>query len=346
MIHVKNQRIDASIRKEAITVIFGASGVGKSTLLKQIAGHVPLNGTLTYDGETIEDAKNHLKAEKRNFSYLSQRQNLINTLTVRENLELALKFSEAPEPDKQLTEMIEMVEIESLLDRKTGELSGGETQAVSFCLVMLSKSRLHLFDEPFSALDKPRLHRILTRLKKWHRAEMSPILYVTHDVHEMALVADDVLHMTRPDTAALMTYSELIQAVNSDYIDQYAYENIIETRWLRSEDDIQVLHLSDDPDQIIWALGEAPTDVIQRLTVPLRDISLSRYKLMESSILNQLEGVVHAIGDDRDGLCYVSVLVAGQYISVRITSRSRKDLHLRTGMLCVVFFKAPKLVGL
>ena len=66
---------------------------------------------------------------------------------------------------------------------------------------------------------------------------------------------------------------------------------------------------------------------------------------MDSSILNQLEGVIAEIGDDRDGICYVSIKLGKQSITARITSKSRAELNLRTGIMCVVCFKAPKLVG-
>ena len=345
MIKIANSRCNTTLNKDAITVLFGPSGIGKTTLLKQLAGHMSLQGSLTFNDEVIESPEQTLKPEKRNFCYLTQRLNLIQTLTVKGNLELALKFSNSEQPQQLLQQMIAMVEIESLLDRPTSELSGGEYQLVSFCMAMVSNSRWLLLDEPFSAVDKARLHRILNRFKHWHRQHPVPILYVTHDVHEMALIADDVLHMNDDNSTELTSYDALVQAVNSDFIATYANENIIETRWLRSEDNIQLLQLKDDPEQQIWALGDPPEDEIQWLSIPLMDISLSRYKLMDSSILNQLEGIVEEVGIERDGICYVSIRIGDKLISARITIKSRNELRLSPGVMCVVCFKAPRLVG-
>ena len=345
MIEIQNNRHHISLNENAITVLFGPSGIGKSTLLKQVAGHLPLEGSLVFNEETIVSHSINVKPEKRRFSYISQRLNLIPTLTVKDNLRLALRFSSAESPVKLLDEMVAMVEIDSLLNRQTSQLSGGEYQLVSFCMAMLSASRWLLFDEPFSAVDKARLHRILTRLKRWHRAHQIPLLYVTHDVHEMALIADDVLYMASEESAQVISYDTLIQQVNSDFIANYANENIIEANWLRSEDGIQLLQLKDDPDQYIWALGEQPGNATQWLTIPLMDISLSRYKLMDSSILNQLEGVIQEIGEERDGICYVAIKIGDLILTARITSKSRNELRLSPGVMCVVCFKAPKLIG-
>lgn len=345
MIQITNNRCTTTLRNDAITVLFGPSGIGKSTLLKQLAGHQELNGSLIFNDTIIEDGKKKIKPENRSFAYLTQRLNLIQTLTVLDNLELAMKFSDSDQPQKLVQQVIAMVEIESLLNRLTTELSGGEYQLVSFCLAIISNSRWLLLDEPFSAVDKARLHRILIRLKHWHREHRIPILYVTHDVHEMALIADDVLHMKDMNSAELTSYDQLVQAVNSDFIAAYANENIIETRWVRTEENIQILRLADDPEQLIWALGEAPENEVQWLSIPLVDISLSRYKLMDSSILNQLEGVIVEIGDERSGICYVSISIGNKIITARITSKSRNDLRLSPGVMCVVCFKAPRLVG-
>ena len=345
MIEITNIRIDLALQDDAITVLFGPSGIGKSTLLKQLAGHQPLQGSLTFAGESIENTEKRTKPEHRQFCYLSQRLNLIQTLTVSDNLALAKRFSHADDADQLLQDMIAMVEIDDLLDRQTSQLSGGEYQLVSFCMAMVSGSRWLLFDEPFSAVDKKRLHRILARFRRWQQSHKVPVLYITHDVHEMALIADDVLHMSGRNITELKSYQSLIQDVDSDFIATYANENVLVTEWIRTEDNLQLLQLQSAPEQHIWAQGEQPEETTQWLSVPLVDISLSRYKLADSSILNQLEGIVELVGQDRDGICYVSIRVGEQLISARITTKSRNELKLSEGIMCVVCFKAPKLVG-
>ena len=66
---------------------------------------------------------------------------------------------------------------------------------------------------------------------------------------------------------------------------------------------------------------------------------------MDSSILNQLEGIVEEVGIERDGICYVSIRIGDKLISARITIKSRNELRLSPGVMCVVCFKAPRLVG-
>ena len=342
MIHIQTDRIDVTLVDSVTTVVFGPSGIGKSTLLKQVAGHLPLKGSLRIADEVIEANNESVDAAKRDFSYIAQRLNLIETLTVQQNLTLAVRFSSAQDANELAKLMIAMVEIEALLDKRTNQLSGGEYQLVSFCMAMLSGGRWYLFDEPFSAVDKARKHRVLTRFKHWQRSNKVPILYVTHDAHEMALIADDVLLMSE-ETTKVISYQQLIDAVDSEFMTQYANENIIETKWCSSEDDIQCLTMINS-DLKIFALGEQPEQKIQWLTIPLADLSISLQPMIQSSILNQLPAIINKIGAQRDGICYVSASVGEQRFTVRITSKSRDELNLKEGLECFICFKAPKLI--
>ena len=341
MICIQSDRLDVSLRDNTTTVVFGPSGIGKSTLLKQVAGHLPLKGTLQFAEEDIEGNNQAVEADNRNFSYIAQRLNLIETFTVQQNLDLAVRFSSYQDSNALAQQMIALVEIEPLLHKQTNRLSGGEYQLVSFCMGMISGSRWLLFDEPLSAVDKARKHRVLTRFKRWQRTNKVPVLYVTHDVNEMALIADDVLLMSEA-TTKVMPYQQLIDAVDSEFITQYANENIIETEWQASEGGIQCLTIV-NTDLSIYALGEQPNQTLQWLTIPMVDISISLEPMSHSSILNQLPAVVNKIGAQREGTCFVSASVGEQRFTVRITNKSRDELNLDVGRKCYICFKAPKL---
>lgn len=343
MIAIESNGTQFSLSQTAITVVFGPSGIGKTTLLKRCAGHLPLDGQLLFDDAVVEDSNHTTKPQQRDFCYLTQGINLIDTMTVRQNLALAVKFSKHTQPNVVLQQMIKLVEIDALLSRPTNQLSGGEYQLVSLCMAMVSGSRWLLLDEPLSAVDKARKHRILSRLKRWHRSNEVPFLYVTHDVHEMAMIADDVLLMSEAATHVI-SYQQLIDAVDSEFMSQYANENILETQWLSSDGQLQQLKLV-DTDLMIYALGAQPEQTQQWLTIPLVDISISLAPLANSSILNQLPAVISKIGKKQNDSRFISTAIGSHKLSLRITEKSCVDLKLAEGSDCYVCFKAPKLHG-
>lgn len=343
MIKIESKGTQLSLNQRAITVVFGPSGIGKTTLLKRCAGHLTLDGQLLFDDKLIEDSSHTTKPQHRDFCYLTQGINLIDTMSVRQNLALAVKFSKHTQPNVVLQQMIKLVEIDALLSRPTNQLSGGEYQLVSLCMAMVSGSRWLLLDEPLSAVDKARKHRILSRLKRWHRSNKVPILYVTHDVHEMAMIADDVLLMSEAMTHVI-SYQQLIDAVDSEFMSQYANENILETQWLSSDGQLQQLKLV-DTDLMIYALGAQPEQTQQWLTIPLFDISISLAPLANSSILNQLPAVINKIGMKQNDSRFISTAIGSHKLSLRITEKSCADLKLAEGSECYVCFKAPKLHG-
>lgn len=327
-----------------ITVLFGPTGIGKTTLLRQLAGHINLAGELLFNDMVIHSINQTTRPELRNFGYLSQKNNLVGTLSVRQHLDLAVSCAKSSVSKEQIDYFIDMMEIRSLLSRQAQTLSGGETQLVSFCLMLVRHSQWLLMDEPLSAVDKGRQSRVLMRFRRWHMEHKIPVLYVTHDVNEMAMIAEDVLLLSSESEPVVADYNELIKQVDSDFVTHYRTVNMIETRWLRSEGNLQALSIEGVDDCTIWAQGSAPSERQQWITVPLSEISISRYKMPDSSILNQLDGVIQSIGHEHDGFCYLSILVGKQVLAARITDKSREDLKLSEGSMCVVCFKTTQLM--
>ena len=140
-----------------VTVIFGPSGAGKSTLLKLIAGLGRLEaGRISFDGEVLEDAdgpKQRLSAHQRDIGMVFQDARLFPHLSVRGNLEYAVRRAPKDRVQPELGEVARQVEIEDLLGRSVGRLSGGERSRVALARALLSAPRLLLLDEPFAALD-------------------------------------------------------------------------------------------------------------------------------------------------------------------------------------------------
>jgi molybdate transport system ATP-binding protein len=171
--------------------LFGPSGSGKTTVIEAIAGLRPLaRGRIAVGGRVLDDTAGKMRCPTRDrgVGYAPQDAMLFPHLSVRNNvLYGAARATEAP-----LGEVLAMLEIEDLIDRRVPGLSGGERQRVALARALLSGPSILLLDEPLSAVDVARRRRVMARLVAWIRARALPVLHVSHDAAEIAS-ADYVL---------------------------------------------------------------------------------------------------------------------------------------------------------
>jgi len=139
----------------------GVSGSGKSLLLDSLAGfHAEAHGSIRVSGDEVA----HLAPERRNIALMPQRWRLFPHWTVRRNLQFAAKLSKTP-PDR-IIEFAQVLKIDTLLDRPTSALSGGETQRIALLQTLLSPAKVILLDEPLSAIDAALQSSVLDLLSK------------------------------------------------------------------------------------------------------------------------------------------------------------------------------------
>ena len=181
-----------------VTVLFGPSGVGKTTILRSIAGFAPdLRGTATYGGKTLQNSMigTFVPPHKRGIATVFQDGRLFPHMTVARNLNFAIK--RAPKtsgPDKDT--VIEALDLAPLLGQHPATLSGGEKQRVAMGRALLSRPNLILMDEPLASLDTGRKDDILPYVATLPDVFDLPVLYVTHAINEVAQIATQVLSMT------------------------------------------------------------------------------------------------------------------------------------------------------
>jgi ABC-type lipoprotein export system ATPase subunit len=177
--------------------IMGASGSGKSTLLNLAAGmDQPDAGRVLLAGQNLADlgepALTRLRA--RHVGLVFQDFNLLDSLTVRENIELPCWLNRMkPEPDR-LQSLVDSLEIGSLLERLPDQLSGGERQRVAIARALVHGPSLLLADEPTGSLDQATADRVLQLFDQVLRATGSTLLMVTHNL-ETAAVCDRIEHL-------------------------------------------------------------------------------------------------------------------------------------------------------
>src|SRR6056297_4206243 len=189
--------LDAHFRAPAgVTVLFGRSGSGKTTIINAVAGLLmPDEGRIAAEDRVLLDTAQRirLRPHRRRLGYIFQEGRLFPHLTVRQNLGYGAWFAPRGAAREDMSRVVELLGIGPLLDRRPGALSGGEKQRVAIGRALLSAPRLILADEPLAALDEARKAEILPYFERLRDEVAVPILYVTHSAAEVARLATTVV---------------------------------------------------------------------------------------------------------------------------------------------------------
>lgn len=176
--------------------LFGPSGSGKTTLLETIAGlRTPARGEITIGGATLFDSARgiDLPPRDRHIGYVPQDVLLFPHLDVRSNLLYGGRRPHTNGSAPELGALAEILDIAPLLKRRVTNLSGGERQRVAIGRALMTNPALMLLDEPLAAVDRARREQILPYLLRLRRELHVPLVYVTHDAHELSQIADRVM---------------------------------------------------------------------------------------------------------------------------------------------------------
>jgi len=183
-----------------LTVIFGASGSGKSLTIQTIAGlATPDGGRIVVGGKVLFDDRQgiNLPTRERNMGYLFQDYALFPHLTVRQNIGYSFQkfpfFGLLPRRMEEVEEIMASFEIAPLAGSYPGELSGGQKQRVALARALIRKPSILLLDEPFSALDSMLRHRMRMELLDIRRKFDVPLVVITHDPADVEVFADTLV---------------------------------------------------------------------------------------------------------------------------------------------------------
>jgi thiamine transport system ATP-binding protein len=172
-----------------VVAVLGASGSGKSSLLRAIAGLEPLAaGRVSWDGADLAGVPVH----RRGFVVMFQDGQLFPHLSVGGNVGYALHGEPPVQRRTRVADLLDLVGLDGYADRPITALSGGEAQRVALARSLAAEPRLLMLDEPLSSLDAGLRGRLTGELSRVLRATGTPALYVTHDQDEAFAIADKV----------------------------------------------------------------------------------------------------------------------------------------------------------
>lgn len=325
----------------SITGVFGHSGAGKTTLFNLLSGvDTPKKGKIWLDFELLIDMEhNHVTPGKnRNIGYVFQENHLFPHLSVKKNLLFSKRYSKTKKQYISFEDIVSLLDILPLLNKKPRQLSGGERQRVAIGRALLSQPRLLLLDEPFSNVDCSKRKQIISYLLRINNHFKIPMVIISHHL-------EDILKLTRKiviiengkSTASVDIFNIIKNGEKPELIRPKKFQNTFElilnhynktenTYDLLSKDQIEI-KVSDHSKLLNESLARGT-----RIQLSLRpiDIALSINKHEGISIQNQIKGTVKQIIYNNEGI--FCVIDCGFELFVEISQGIINNLYLHEGM--------------
>ncbi len=306
---------------DGITVLFGPSGSGKSSLLLAIAGLVGCEGQIRLGSRPLADAGGHLPPHRRGVGLVFQDARLFPHLTARQNIAYAWKRAPA-DRRPPIEETARFFDIASLLDRPVGNLSGGEKSRVALARALVAAPDFLLLDEPFAALDGIRRRAFIGVLLAMHRNFRLPMLVVTHDIDDAAALASHLIALNAGQVVVTGSFDQASRDPGfSDLLDRRDSGAAVSSLLLHSSHDTVRRHLWLRADHIVLA-AQRPHAVSTR---------------------NILEGEIMSIVREADAGCLVELKTAVGPVLARVTAEAVAELGLAEGRKAWALVKAHAL---
>jgi molybdate transport system ATP-binding protein len=337
--------LDAAFATDGrLIALFGRSGTGKTSLVNVVAGLVrPTQGRIIVDGHVLLDTARGIAVptHRRRIGYVFQESRLFPHLTVRQNLLYGRWFAPRTEHRDRFAEIVDLLGIGALLERRPAHLSGGEAQRVAIGRALLASPRLLLMDEPLAALDAERKAEILPYVERLRDEAGVPIIYVSHAVAEVARLATTIVVLAGGKIAACGPAAEVMARPDlMPVIGRLEAGALIAARVAGHDAAHRLTRLICRGGEILVPLVDRPVGAAMRLRVRARDVMLATERPHGISALNILEGSIAEVAADARGPG-VNVRLdlaptAGdpgppQSLLARVTTRSAEELGLAPG---------------
>lgn len=324
-----------------ISVLYGASGSGKTTVLRCVAGLERGAHGLVRVGETVwqsSDIGFALPTHQRPLGYVFQEASLFEHLNVRDNLMFGLRRVRDGAGHDHLNASLELLGISHLLQRSVSGLSGGERQRVAIARALATQPKLLLLDEPLSALDAARKQDVLPWLERLRDELHIPMIYVTHSMEELSRLGDHVVVLDQGRVQTSGPVASTWSRLQGQAGDRQELSVLLDGHVTERDAQWHLLRIDFAGGQL-WVRDDGtPLGTPVRWRVLAKDVSLATQAPDHTSIQNHWQAVItEVVADTHPSQVLVRLRLANAqadtHLVARITQRAWHSLGLHVGQL-------------
>jgi molybdate transport system ATP-binding protein len=326
-------KVQLELASSGITAVYGPSGCGKTTLLRCIAGlERPPWGRLQFNDQVWQQERHFVPPHRRRLGYVFQESSLFPHLRVHENLRYAFNRVPAGERRVLFDDAVAFLGLKELLDRAPHELSGGQRQRVAIARALLASPQLLLMDEPLSNLDHAGRQEVLPYLERLHEDLLVPIIYVSHEISEVMLIADHLVLLAAGQLTASGPLEAMLTRADLPLAHLEQAGSVLLGTVIGHDPRYHLSYLAVSGGQLAISQRQATIGQSIRVRIEARDVSLALQPPHQSSITNVLPARVIDISDDPDpAQRLVRLDLDGKPLLARITRRSEEQLGIVPG---------------
>jgi molybdate transport system ATP-binding protein len=333
-----------------ITALFGRSGAGKTTLINMLAGLVrPDRGRIVIGDEVMFSSAERvdLPVERRRLGYIFQEGRLFPHYSVRGNLLYGAPRRQR-HPAITVDAVVALLGLEPLLERRPGDLSGGEKQRVAIGRALLAQPRLLLMDEPLASLDTPRKAEILPFIERLRDELHLPIVYVSHAMEEIVRLADTLVLLSEGRIAAVGSVEELTSRLDlRPLTGRYEAGAVIRATVAGHDVTFGLTELAFPGGRLRISHLSLPLGTPVRVRIRARDVALATARPTGISIRNIFPARVLEVAPDRGPLVDLRLDIGTPQQPVmlwaRVTQRAAQELKLAPGAQIFALLKTVAL---
>ncbi|MGE3977427.1 MAG: molybdenum ABC transporter ATP-binding protein [Nitrospira sp.] len=339
--------IDMDVPASGITVLFGPSGSGKTTLLRCLAGlERASDGFMQFGNDVWQDEARGmcLPLHRRSIGYVFQEPRLFPHYDVRSNLLYGYKRIPVEERRITIEQVVDILGIGHLLDRRTHHLSGGEQQRVAIGRALLTSPQLLLLDEPLASLDIQRKQELVPFIKQLHKALHIPVVYVSHAINEILQLADRVVLLKEGQVVGIGALNEMMTSQQfRRNLGSLRAGAVLDTHVANHEPEYRLTRLEFKGQFLFVSLQQVPVGKSLRVHILASDVSLVVGRPdCPTSVLNILEATIAEIQEINESSVDV-LLDIGAPLVASITRKSLVNLGLKPGQRVFAHIKAVAL---